>query len=260
MPLPPLRGRAKPQTFPKNDGPRLCRAEGGWLILHRRAICVASITALTLVPGNAHSAAEQGAQVLKVVERHGVALRDRPGGRILAVVGDRTEFGSPRIFAIFARRADHWVGVVTPELPNGRLGWINARSSSLDLGLVSTRIEVDLSRRQLTVLDRGRVLRRMSVAIGAPASPTPVGRFAVTDKLPGAHFSASYGCCILALSGHQTKLPPGWSGGDRLAIHATNDRQDIGQRISAGCVRGLDADLRYLMHAVPLGTAVVIRS
>jgi hypothetical protein len=178
---------------------------------------------------------------------------------MLAVVGDRTEFGSPRTFAVFARRADHWLGVVTPELPNGRLGWIDARSSSLDLGLVSTRIEVDLSRRQLTVLGRGR-LRRMSVAIGAPASPTPVGRFAVTDKLPGARFSASYGCCILALSGHQTKLPPGWSGGDRLAIHATQDPQDIGQRMSAGCVRGLDADLRYLMQVVPLGTAVVIRS
>jgi hypothetical protein len=228
--------------------------------LHRRAICLAGIMALILLHGNAHSAGEREAHVLKVVERHGVALRDRPGGRILAVVGDRTEFGSPRTFAIVARRADHWLGVVTPELPNGRIGWINARSSSLAPALVSMRIEVDLSRRQLTVLARGRVLRRMSVAIGAAASPTPVGIFAVTDKLPGSRFSASYGCCILALSGHQTKLPPGWSGGDRLAIHATQDRRDIGQRVSAGCVRGLDADLRYLMHVVPLGTAVVIRS
>jgi len=102
------------------------------------------------------------------------------------------------------------------------------------------------------------VLRRIRVAIGRPGSPTPVGRFAVTDKLPGARFSSAYGCCILALSGHQTKLPVGWSGGDRLAIHATNDPQDIGERVSAGCVRGLDIDLRYLMHVVPLGTAVVI--
>lgn len=227
--------------------------------MHRSTICVAGVLALILLPGNGQSAAERGAGVLKVVERHGVALRDRPGGRIVAVVGDRTEFGSPRTFAIFARRGGHWLGVVTPELPNGRLGWINARSSSLELALVSMRIEVDLSRRQLTVQDHGRVLRRISVAIGAPSSPTPLGRFAVTDKLPGARFSAFYGCCILALSGHQTNLPPGWSGGDRLAIHATQDHQDIGRRVSAGCLRGLEADLRYLMRVVPLGTAVVIR-
>ncbi len=211
-----------------------------------------------LLPGTAQAAAERGALVAKVVQRHGIAVRERPNGRVLAVVGDRTEFGSPRTFAIFARRGAHWFGVAAPELANGRLAWINARSSSVRLVRVSIRIEVDLSRRQLTVRGHGEVLRRIRVAIGRPGSPTPVGRFAVTDKLPGARFSSAYGCCILALSGHQTKLPVGWSGGDRLAIHATNDPQDIGERVSAGCVRGLDIDLRYLMHVVPLGTAVVI--
>jgi lipoprotein-anchoring transpeptidase ErfK/SrfK len=187
-------------------------------------------------------------------------LRDRPNGRVLAVVGDQTEFGSPRTFAILERRGARWFGVHVPELPNGRLGWINARSSSVDLVLVSTRIDVDLSRRQLTLYDGGSVLRRIRVAVGGADSPTPLGRFAVTDKLSGARFSVSYGCCILALSGHQTRLPPGWKGGDRLAIHATSDSQSIGQRVSAGCLRGLDADLRYLMRVVPLGTAVVIHA
>ncbi len=49
-----------------------------------------------------------------------------------------------------------------------------------------------------------------------------------------------------------------WTGGDRLAIHATSDPRDLGRRVSAGCVRALDADLRYLMRGVPLGTPVVI--
>jgi hypothetical protein len=213
-----------------------------------------------LLPGTACPAGEQGALVAKIAERHGIALRDRPNGHIVAVTVDRTEFGSPQTFAIFARHGGAWFGVATPELPNGRLGWINAHSSSVHLVRISIRIDVDLSRRQLTLSDHGSVLRRIRVAIGAPDSPTPVGRFAVTDKLSGARFAAAYGCCILALSGHQTKLPPGWSGGDRLAIHATNDPQTIGQRVSAGCLRGLDADLSYLMRVVPLGTAVVIRA
>ena len=68
----------------------------------------------------------------------------------------------------------------------------------------------------------------MSVAIGRPGSETPTGRFAVTDKLNGASFGSYYGCCVLALNGHQPKLPAGWSGGDRLAIHGTNSPGTIG--------------------------------
>jgi lipoprotein-anchoring transpeptidase ErfK/SrfK len=195
-----------------------------------------------------------------VLQRHGVALRERPNGPVVAVVGDRTEFGSPRTFAIFARRGAHWFGVAAPELRNDQLGWINVRSSSVRLVRAAIWIGVDLSRRQLTVNTQDRVLRRIRVAIGRPESPTPVGRFAITDKLAGADFGSAYGCCILALSGHQTRLPPGWTGGDRLAIHATSNPQDIGGRVSAGCVRALDTDLRYLMRVIPLGTAVLIRS
>lgn len=140
------------------------------------------------------------------------------------------------------------------------MGWINARSSSVRLVHALIWIEVDLSRRELTVHRQNSVLRRFRVAIGQPESPTPTGRFAVTDKLPGADFASVYGCCILALSGHQTRLPPGWTGGDRLAIHATIDPEDIGARVSAGCVSARDTDLRYLMSVIPLGTAVVIHS
>jgi len=81
----------------------------------------------------------------------------------------------------------------------------------------------------------------------------------VTDKLDGPSYSASYGCCILALSGHQEQLPPGWRGGDRLAIHGTNSVATIGAAGSAGCLRASDADMRSLMERVPLGTPVFIR-
>ena len=226
----------------------------------RRLICIMAVVALVVLTGTARSASERGALVATVLQRHGVALRERPNGPVVAVVGDRTAFGSPRTFAIFARRGAHWVGVAAPELPNGQLGWINTRSSSVRFVHALIWIEVDLSRRELTVYRQNSVLRQFRVAIGQPESPTPVGRFAVTDKLVGADFGSVYGCCILALSGHQTRLPPGWIGGDRLAIHATSNPEDIGARVSAGCVRALDPDLRYLMRVIPLGTAVVIRS
>jgi hypothetical protein len=72
--------------------------------------------------------------------------------------------------------------------------------------------------------------------------------------------SSPYGCCVLALTGHQTKLPPGWPGGDRLAIHATSDTSSIGKAVSLGCMRAASSQARWLIESVPLGTPVFIRS
>ena len=105
----------------------------------------------------------------------------------------------------------------------------------------------------------GVAVRRLSIDVGRLESPTPTGRFAVTDKLAGSNFSASYGCCILALSAIQPNLPAGWSGGNRIAIHGTLSSGAFGQAVSAGCMHARDADLRYLMRLLPLGTPVVIR-
>ena len=104
---------------------------------------------------------------------------------------------------------------------------------------------------------RGRkVLRRMRVGIGAPGTPTPTGRFAITDKLSGAGFGPVYGCCILALSGNQPHPPPGWDPSEsRLAIHGGAQGA-----VSAGCLHARTAALRFLMAHVPLGTRITIRA
>jgi hypothetical protein len=85
-----------------------------------------------------------------------------------------------------------------------------------------------------------------------------VGRFAVTDRLI-PRSGSPYGCCILALSGRQTSLPPGWTGGDRLALHGTTSGL-VGGAYSSGCVRVREADLRRLMDRIPVGTRVTVRA
>jgi lipoprotein-anchoring transpeptidase ErfK/SrfK len=97
-------------------------------------------------------------------------------------------------------------------------------------------------------------VRTIRVGTGAAATPTPTGRFAVTDKLDGAAYSPVYGCCILAISAHQTHLPSGWTGGDRIAIHGG----PTAGAVSTGCLHADTSDLRYLMRVVPLGALVVI--
>lgn len=187
-----------------------------------------------------------------------VALRTRPHGPIALRAGDTTEFGSPQRLGV-VRRSGRWLGVTTPSLPNGALGWVHRRSAAVSIERTRWSIRADVSSRSVVLRRAGRVVRRLRVAVGRPGSPTPTGRFAVTDKLSGGGYGPYYGCCILALSATQPNTPPGWTGGNRMAIHGTSDPSSIGAAASAGCLRAADSDLQLLMKRAPVGTPVRIR-
>jgi hypothetical protein len=184
-------------------------------------------------------------------------LRATPGGRPLARLRRTTQWGSPRILSVVEQRGP-WVAVLASELRNHQVGWLDARRARLLR--VPYTIEVRLRRRVLIVRRHGRVVARARVAVGRPSAPTPVGRFAVTDKLLTGSDYSPYGCCALALSGHQPRVPQGWGGGDRLAIHATPAPETIGQAASLGCLRATNGVMRRLVHRIPLGTPVRVRS
>ena len=197
---------------------------------------------------------DRGTLVARVRPGRVVVVRNSPGGAVVARLSSQTEFGSPRTFAVTRERAGRGYDVITTELPNGRTGWVDEGLGALRLSRAHVTLDVDLSARLLRVRSGGRVVRAIRVGIGAPGTPTPTGRFAITDELRGTDYSAAYGCCILALSGHQTNLPGGWRGGDRLAIHGGS----TAGAVSAGCLHAAADDLVYLMRSVPLGALVVI--
>jgi hypothetical protein len=183
------------------------------------------------------------------------ALRAAPAGRRVGRLRPRTEFGSPKVVSVVGRRGA-WLRVIAPERPNGRTGWI--RAAATRPGAVDVSVHVDRSARRLSVRRGDRVLRRVEIAVGRPGTETPAGRFAVTDKLRTRRPDSPYGCCAIALSGHQPKLLPGWPGGDRLAIHATPQTDSIGTAASLGCLRAETRDLQALLRIVPLGAPVFV--
>jgi hypothetical protein len=209
----------------------------------------------------AHSA-QQPAQahlIAHVLSGRVVSLQTRPFGPVVARVGATTSFGSQRALGVVATQEGRWLAVTEPGVAGNHVVWVDGRAGGLRYSRTPLELDVDLSQRTLTVRRGSTVVRRVSVGVGAAASPTPTGRFAVTDKLSGPSFSTAYGCCILALSAVQPNLPRGWTGGNRVAIHGTLSATDFGRAVSAGCVHAPDATLRYLMRTVPLGTPVVIR-
>jgi lipoprotein-anchoring transpeptidase ErfK/SrfK len=256
----PAQGQEEPTPVQRvEQTPAPAAAPVGDAVLVSAVEPAAAVSQAEPAPASPPAQADPGFVVLRPARGAEVVVRSRPGGRVVARLGARTEFGSPTTLAVAAKRG-RWLGVVTTHLPNGRLGWVDPAESAVARSRTRVRVTVDLSERRLVVRRGDRVLRRVTVAVGRPGSPTPVGRFAVTDKLSGPAFSAAYGCCILALSAHQPSLPSGWQGGDRIAVHGTNDPGSIGTAASAGCPRASDEDMRYLLRAVPLGAPVFVRA
>ena len=190
------------------------------------------------------------------VPRSTVLYRE-PGGRRRIKITAKTEWGSPRVLGVLKQRGK-WLGVQAAELRNGEIGWVRRNEARLDC--VRWSLHADLSKRTLFVRHDGHTVKKMRVAIGRKENPTPRGRFTVTDKLRVTDPGSAYGCCVLALSGHQTHLPPYWPGGDRLAVHATSDESSIGEPVSLGCMRTQAGRARWLIETVPLGAPIFIRA
>jgi hypothetical protein len=189
--------------------------------------------------------------------RGSALLYREPGGAKRLRITPRTEWGSTRVLGVVSQRGE-WLGVQAAELKNGEIAWIPRARTRLDC--VSWSLHADLSKRTLQIRHGSQIVRKVRVAIGRKENPTPKGRFTVTDRLQVTSPGSPYGCCVLALTGHQTNLPPYWPGGDRLAVHATNDESSIGQPVSLGCMRADSAQARWLINHIPLGSPVFIHA
>jgi len=158
-----------------------------------------------------------------------------------------------------------WVEATNPNGTWGRVqlpyrwprtdGWIPLRGLSRSrTGVV---VSVDLSEHSVRVYRSGDLRYRVAGATGASSSPTPPGDYVVTDRVPFG--GGALGTFAFGISGIQPRLPAGWSGGDQLAIHGTDEPWSIGRSVSAGCVRVSEWSLDRFRPLLQLGTPVIIR-
>ena len=185
--------------------------------------------------------------------------RPRPGAAPVGVVpGGSKYYGFPIVAWVEEVSTNgRWGLVELPYTWPRTEGWI--RLVGLRREETRVRVEVDLSRHMVTVRRFGTVLFRVPGATGAPASPTPVGEYFVTDRV-AFPAGSSLGSFAFGISGIQPRLPAGWSGGNQLAIHGTNNPSSIGRSASAGCVRVSEATLDRLLPLLRYGTPVIVRA
>ena len=147
-----------------------------------------------------------------------------------------------------------WLKVYLPERPNGSTAWV--RRKDVRVVKLRHRIEVDLSKTTLKHFRNNKLIRRFKVGVGEDRYPTPKGVFYVWAKVPQPSASGPYGNYALGISGFSPVLSD-WPGGGRAAVHGTAVPGDKGQKVSHGCVRVFNDDMKKLT-GVPMGTPVVI--
>lgn len=191
-----------------------------------------------------------------------VAAFRRPDGERLESFATRNANGVRTVFGVHsvirdARCRPRWYRVQLPIRPNGAVGYV--RAGRVTLFRVRTRIEVDLSERRVEFLRDGRTVLRVAAAIGAPGTPTPVGRYYVNQRLLSGDPSGPFGPGAIGISAFSPVLT-GWTQGGPIAIHGTNAPSSIGRAASYGCLRIENRHIDAMLRANPEGTPVVIRA
>lgn len=106
------------------------------------------------------------------------------------------------------------------------------------------RLEVDLSSRQLRVIENGDVTRTYGVAIGRASHPTPTGSF----RTGAIVWNPSWTPPPTDWAKNKKYQPPGAASNPMQGvkiyfqapyyfIHGTNDPESIGEAASHGCIR-----------------------
>jgi lipoprotein-anchoring transpeptidase ErfK/SrfK len=197
---------------------------------------------------------------LAAVARRPTTAFRQPGRGVLARFDTHNVNGVPTVFSVVGAVLDRrctasWFHVELPMRPNGVTGYV--RADAVAVARVRTRIVVDVSRRELSFFKNGRLVLRSRTAVGASATPTPLGRYYVNQRLVPADPGGPFGPGAIGISAFSNVLT-GWTQGGPVAIHGTNEPWSIGHAVSNGCIRVPNAVIRRLFASTPAGTPVFI--
>ena len=134
------------------------------------------------------------------------------------------------------------------------------------------RILIEKSKRQMSMMRAGKVIKTYQIALGS--SPvgdksrqgdgrTPEGMFKIDRKNEGSKFHLSLGLNYPLAEDRAAAKKAGYSAGGDIMIHgqpnALPDATVLKQDWTAGCIAVSNAEIREIFAAVTIGTAVEIR-
>jgi lipoprotein-anchoring transpeptidase ErfK/SrfK len=191
-----------------------------------------------------------------------VTARVRPNKHAasVTVVSTRTPEGTSNIVLVLGDHLDPtgalWIHVRLSVLGHANTGWV-PREALGGYETVRTQLVIDLESLRATLFRRGKPVFRSPVGVGKPSWPTPSGHFYIRNKLTG-YASPEYGPVAFGTSARSRVLTD-WPAGGYVGIHGTDQPSLIPGRVSHGCIRLRNEDIRRLSRLMPVGTPLTIR-
>jgi len=187
-----------------------------------------------------------------------VPVYDEPGGTRPSRVLPNPQADGSALVVLVEEQRPAWFKVLLPVRPNGTTGWI--RESDVNVATHDFRIDVQVGARRLTVWKGSDVFLQDSVGVGAPATPTTLGRFYTTALFDTSRTQPDFGPYAYPLSGYSEVLYDYLGGEGQMGIHGTDDPSSLGRNVSHGCVRMSNEAITRLAKALPVGVPVDIRA
>lgn len=166
-----------------------------------------------------------------------------------------TYYKNPLVVEVLENQGD-WMKVSITARPNHTTGWIKA--DDVTIAATDFHMELDLSTFHLKVFQGAVVFIETDVVIGKDSTPTPLGRFFVTEKIKNPSDTGIYGAWILPINGYSEVLDTFDNGLPQVAFHGTNQPELVRTKSSNGCVRIPNDVVVKIAGAIPAGTPIDI--
>jgi lipoprotein-anchoring transpeptidase ErfK/SrfK len=125
--------------------------------------------------------------------------------------------------------------------------------------VTTRRLVVSIPDRMLAVVENDQVVEVYAVAVGAPATPSPVGVFTIVNRVTDPTY---YRPGRIVAPGPRNPLGTRWMGLSLkgYGIHGTDKPQSIGYAKSMGCIRLRNSDVERLFERVRPGDVVELHA
>jgi lipoprotein-anchoring transpeptidase ErfK/SrfK len=170
--------------------------------------------------------------------------------------------GAQQFLVLGSRHDSHgatWLHVLLPVRPNGSTAWIPKDRTSI--GTTHWRIVVSVGQRTVRAYENGKLKRSFPAVVGAPGTPTPLGHYAIYEKIAQRDPQSVIGPWALHLTAFSDVLENFGGGPGRVAIHGRDGEYlsaPLGTAESHGCIRVSDTNVGFLARVVISGTPVAI--
>ena len=150
-----------------------------------------------------------------------------------------------------------WLKLRLPERPNSSFAWV--REDRVRLSSTPAKIVIDISQRTVTLFWSGEEKWSERVVVGAPATPTPTGRFAIYERYRTGSDLRPW---VFETTAHSEKLKSYNGGPGRVAMHGRHGALAAamwGTAASHGCIRMPDKALHRIAKQAPIGAPLRIK-